>query len=363
MKLSLGMKLRSGSWGGGKQFGHTLARYLQDRGVEVSFDLKSPGLDIILMAEPDARLKISAYSHRGILKYLLWRNHSCIVVHRINNTSEARNDEAKAYNKFRINANKVADHTVFISKWVHARYVEAGFSSPYYSIILNGGDTRLWQRKQQSEHTAKLRLVTHHWSRHPNKGFDVYKKLDEMLESSHWSRRVSFTYIGRLPDGFQFEASRYLESLSGRALVEELQNHDVYLTASQNEAGGMHHIEGALCGLPLLYRESGALPEYCSGFGVSFTAENFEQKLQEMVETYDHWADRMKYYPHTAERMCEQYYDLFVELLDRRDEILARRRLQRRPRALLQALTPEFHPRRMARKTLQWLSKRFGSKN
>ena len=355
MKISIGMNLQPGAWGGGNQFGHALTHNLRYKGVEVSFNLKSPGLDIILMAEPDARLRISAYSHRDILKYLLLRNHHCIVVHRINNTSEARNDEAKVYARFRINANKVADHTVFISKWVHARYVEAGFSSPYYSIIFNGGDTGLWQRKQQSECTAKLRLVTHHWSSHPNKGFDVYKKLDKMQESSHWSQLVSFTYIGRLPDGFHFEASRYLEPLSGRALVEELQNHDVYLTASQNEAGGMHHIEGALCGLPLLYRESGALPEYCDGFGISFTAENFEQKLQEMMDTYDHWAGQMKDYPHTAERMCEQYYNLFVELLDHRDEILEWRRLQRRPIALLWALLPE----RVTRK-LPWLDKLSG---
>lgn len=355
MKISIGMNLQPGAWGGGNQFGYSLTYYLRDKGFEVSFDLKSPDLDIIVLAEPDARLRISAYSHRDILRYLLLRNHRCIVVHRINNTSEARDDEAKAYNRFRINANKVADHTVFISRWVHARYVEAGFSSPYYSIILNGGDAGLWQRKQQSERTAKLRLVTHHWSGHPKKGFDVYKKLDEMLKSSYWSQLVSFTYIGRLPDDFHFEASRYLESLSGRALVEELQNHDVYLTGSQNEAGGMHHIEGALCGLPLLYRESGALPEYCNGFGISFTAENFEQKLEEMMETYGYWADRMPDYPHTAERMCEQYYDLFVELLDRRDEILERRRLQRRPTALLWALLPE----RVTR-ALPWLDKLSG---
>ena len=355
MNASLGMNLQPGAWGGGNQFGRALARYLRDKGVEVSFDLESPDLDIILMAEPDARLRISAYSHRDILRYLLLRNPGCIVVHRINNTSEARDDESQAFNRFRIAANKVADYTVFVSKWVHARYVEAGFSSPHYSVILNGADNGLWQRKQQLERSGKLRLVTHHWSGHPNKGFDIYKELDEMLESSHWSQLVSFTYIGRLPDGFHFEASRYLGVLSGHALVEEIQKHDVYLTASKYESGPMHCVEGALCGLPLLYRESGALPEYCSGFGVSFTAENFEQKLQEMMETYDHWLDRMKYYPHTAERMCEQYHDLFVELFARRDEILERRRLQRRPTNLLWALLPE----RVTRK-LPWLNKLSG---
>ena len=237
-----------------------------------------------------------------------------------------------AYNKFRIDAGKVADHTIFISKWLYDRYVGAGFSSSEHSIILNGGDDRLWHSKPQREqHTGQLKLVTHHWSNHANKGFDIYRKLDDMLQSSYWSQLISFTYIGRLPDKFHFKTARYLEPLSGNALVEELQQHDVYLTASQHEAAGMHHIEGALCGLPLLYRESGGIPEYCNGFGISFTTENFEQKLQEMKDTYECWVNRMEDYPYTAERMCDNYYTLFLKLLKRRDEIVKRRMWSRNP--------------------------------
>ncbi len=338
MNVSIGINLQSGPWGGGNQFGRALARYLGDKGVNVSYDLKAPDLDIIILAEPDAKLAISSYSHKDILKYLLFCNHRCLVVHRINNSSEAKNDETRNFNKFRLVANKIADHTVFVSKWVHERYVEAGFNSPHYRIILNGGDPALWQRKRQSERTGKLKLVTHHWSSHPNKGFDIYKKLDEMLGLSPWFRQVSFTYIGRVPHGLHFENSRYVEQMSGSKLAEEIKMHDVYLTASKNEAGPMHCIEGALCGLPLLYHESGALPEYCSGFGISFTEEYFEQKLQEMIETYDRWADRIKDYPYNAERTCEYYYDLFIELLGKREEILRRRKWWSKPFWIIRTL-------------------------
>lgn len=338
MNVSLGMKLQSGPWGGGNQFGHMLANYLRHKDVDVSFDLKASDLDLILLVEPDARLSISAYTHQDILKYLLLRNKRCLVVHRVNNSSEARDDTAKAYNKFRIRAGEIADQTVFISKWLHACYGEAGFASSNYSIIFNGGDSSLWQRKPLSKRSNKLKLVTHHWSNNLKKGFDIYQCLDEMLASPPWSEQVSFTYIGRMPHNFQFKAAQYLEPLSGQPLVEELHRHDVYLTAAQNEAAGMHHIEGALCGLPLLYRESGALPEYCRGFGVSFNAENFEQKLQEMIATYDHWAARMEEYPYTAERMCENYYQLFLELLERRDEIIKQRRWWRKPLWLARTL-------------------------
>jgi hypothetical protein len=72
------------------------------------------------------------------------------------------------------------------------------------------------------------------------------------------------------------------------------------------------------------------MPEYCAGFGIPFVTENFEQKLEEMMESYDYWADRMKEYPHSAERMCRSYYELFEELLDRRNEIIAVRKWWRR---------------------------------
>jgi len=52
MKLSLGMKLRPGPWGGGNQFGLLLTQYLRQRGFEVSFDLKDRELDFIILCDP-----------------------------------------------------------------------------------------------------------------------------------------------------------------------------------------------------------------------------------------------------------------------------------------------------------------------
>ena len=54
------------------------------------------------------------------------------------------------------------------------------------------------------------------------------------------------------------------------ALAAELKRHHAYVTGSMNEPGGNHQNEGALCGLPLLYRRSGCMPEYCAGFGIDF---------------------------------------------------------------------------------------------
>jgi glycosyltransferase involved in cell wall biosynthesis len=325
MKVSLGMRLKEGPWGGGNQFGRALAAYLRQQGVEVSFDLQDPELDLILLAEPDRRLGICAYDHRHILRYLRRVNPRALVVHRINNSSEARDDASGRFNRFRIAANLVADHTVFVSRWLHQVYVRAGFGPRPFEVILNGADPELWRAAPKPRPQGPFSLVTHHWSDNYNRGFDIYARLDRMLADPAWRGRIRFTYVGRLPRGFTFRHARYVEPLSGRELAAEIKRHHIYLSASRNDSAPMHAIEGCLAGLPILYRDSGGLPEHCAGFGLAFTPADFEQRLEQMLAEYDSWAARMPDYPHTSQRMCADYLDLFRRLLARREEILTRR--------------------------------------
>ena len=65
----------------------------------------------------------------------------------------------------------------------------------------------------------------------------------------------------------------------GKNLANELKKHDIYITASENEPSGNHHMEGALCGLPILYKDSGSTSEYCNNFGVSYEIESFLKSL------------------------------------------------------------------------------------
>jgi hypothetical protein len=175
-----------------------------------------------------------------------------------------------------------------------------------------------------------LKVVTHHWSSNWNKGFDVYTRFDELLARPEFADRFAFTYIGRVPDRVKFDHVTVEPPLAGRALGQSLGRHHVYLTASLNEPAGMHHIEGALCGLPLLYRVSGALPEYCEGFGLPFAGpEEVAARLLEMHGRYAELQPRMIRYPHDADRMCGDYEALLLDLDARRDDYLARRRTGR----------------------------------
>jgi len=329
MKISIGMNLQPGAWGGGNQFGISFAKYLKDRGVEVSFDLKDPGLDVVFLTEPRANLATSAYTDAEILPYTLFENRRAVVIHRINECDERKG--TTGVNQRIMKANQCADHTVFISAWLRDLYFGQGLRPASFDVLPNGANAEIFNSDGYEKWTGagRLKFVTHHWGANFLKGFDIYERLDKMLGEPEWHNRLEFTFIGNLPQGFEFVNSHYLPSQSGSQLADSIRKNHVYLTASQNEPAGMHHIEGAMCGLPLLYRESGALPEYCRGFGVSFTEQNFDQKLQETIDTYHHWAEKMSEYPYTSDYMCEQYYQLCLRLLDHRSEILARRKWSR----------------------------------
>jgi glycogen synthase len=129
---------------------------------------------------------------------------------------------------------------------------------------------------------------------------------------------LDFTFIGNLPNGVRLRHATTLPPMHGQELADTIRSRHVYLTGSQYEPAGMHHIEGACCGLPLLFRKSGALPEYCADYGLGFTGSDFEQVIAAMVATYQVWTDRIRMYPCTAERMSAQYLELFERLLEQR---------------------------------------------
>ena len=339
MRVAINYKPEKGPWGGGNRFVGSLVEFLVQGGHEVRFDLKSKEIDIILIIDPRWRIKAVTFTTAQIFRYLLIANPRALVIHRINECDERKN--TKTMNKKLRTANYCADHTVFVGSWlkqldIYSKSVRLGTS-----VILNGADSSIFNGNTYKpwDGRSKLKLVTHHWGANEMKGFDIYRRLDKMLEKNEWNHRFEFTYIGNVPKGFIFTNAKLLKPLDGLALAEELSSHHVYLTASINEPGGNHQNEGALCGLPLLYRESGCMPEYCSGYGISFNDSNFELKLLLMLTRYGDLLPRMPVYPWTAEKTCAAYVELFEHLMRISGESSIPRNLFRQP---LLALRNQF---------------------
>ncbi|OGT89671.1 MAG: hypothetical protein A2286_10615 [Gammaproteobacteria bacterium RIFOXYA12_FULL_61_12] len=333
MKIAIGYHLQSGPWGGGNQFARSLIRALEARGDSVRYDLEDGDLDIILLTDPRWRSPNVSFGAGAILRYLSRRNPRALVVHRINECDERKGTHNM--NRLLRWANYAVDYTVFIASWLEDLDVWQR-SSPH-DVILNGADATIFRQSLNThwDGQQRLKLVTHHWGGNHMKGFDVFTRLDRLLAEPTWRDRIEFTYIGNLPAGYRFQYANYLSPLNGEQLARELAKHHVYITASVNEPAGMHHIEGALSGLPVLYRNSGALPEYCSGFGIEFVGDDFIPALESMFGRYAELKRVMPAYPHSSDRMCAGYLALFDSMLAQRQQLLSVRRLWRAPLAAM----------------------------
>jgi glycosyltransferase involved in cell wall biosynthesis len=140
-----------------------------------------------------------------------------------------------------------------------------------------------------------------------------------LLNNKPWIDKLEFTYIGNFNEDFQFLNSTILPPLAGEELANELKKHHIYVTASINEPSGNHHIEAAQCGLPILYFNSGGIPEYCQNYGIAFD-EDFEYRLEELIQEYDNFKAKIKNYKLNSEIMCDNFYALFLNLLKRHPE-------------------------------------------
>ena len=73
-----------------------------------------------------------------------------------------------------------------------------------------------------------------------------------------------------------FKHAQYIPPMDGNELANTIRSNHVTLRVRKMNMRKPQN-EGAMCGLPLLFRRSGCLPEYCEGFGVSFESVDFRK--------------------------------------------------------------------------------------
>jgi len=325
MKISIGTKVVEGPFGGGNNFLKNLILFLVDQGHQVIDHLQDDDIDIILLTNPLRDSETSTFNNFDINYYVKFKNPKVITFQRINECDERKgtvgiNAKLSKFNKF-------IDVNIFVSEWLKENFKSFSLYNKD-SYIIKGGpdekvfntiDKKFWDKKQ------KLKIVTHHWSSNYMKGYGIYKYLDELLEKDNMKEKFEFTFIGNLPKDLQLENSNVIKPLHGSTLAQELKSHDIYITASMNEPSGNHHMEGAMCGLPILYVNSGALPEYCENYGLEFNIKNLESSLNEMSNSYSKFQNSLKVYPYSFSYAAKEYINVFENAIKHKIELLEKR--------------------------------------
>ncbi len=330
MKVAINYRRVEGPWGGGNRFVGAIEAALRARGDVVVHDLKDRDIDVALIIDPRRRNPQITFWPNEALAYAQRVRPTCVIVHRINECDERKGTHTMNL-RLRI-ANYCADHTVFVASWL--KNLNVWRRETESTVVLGGGDDTVFKRDSAAVWDGKvpLRLVTHHWGAHPNKGLDVYRTLSAMLSEPEWRGRVVFTHIGNPPPDAALANVVWLPPLDGPPLAQALAENHAYLTASICEPAGNHHIEGALLGMPILYRRSGALPEYCGPYGTGFDGPvDFPDALNKFIRDYTTLKPKLAEYPHTSTKMATQYLALFDRLVAEGPAIAARRKPWRNP--------------------------------
>ena len=111
-------------------------------------------------------------------------------------------------------------------------------------------------------------------------------------------------------------ATNLVRPLFGKELGDELRKHDIYVTASRWEPCGMHHIEGAASGLPVLYHEdSGGIVELCKNHGESFhNFDSFMKSLEKIDKNYQQYLEKIDHASLSIEKCCNSFYNVIEDM-------------------------------------------------
>lgn len=324
MKVSIGFNYTTMPYGGGNSFVKNLCERLTQDGHHVVHTLQDNDIDIILLINPLKTSERATFNNVDIEYYLNFINENAISFQRFNDCDERK--DSKNINSKLIKKNKPIDINLFVSSWLKDIFRVITLNKPS-EVILGGPDRKIFNQVNKSKWNKQfpIKLVTHHWSNHKNKGYETYQYIDKLLEREDLKNKVEFTLIGNIPSEYNFRNTKLIPPLSSKELSTELKKNNIYITASKNEPSGNHHMEAALTGLPILYLDSGGVTEYCKNYGLSFTEENFLDMFEKLIEDFEIYSKNLETYPYDFEYVYKSLISIFNNSIINRKEIIRNR--------------------------------------
>jgi glycosyltransferase involved in cell wall biosynthesis len=267
------MRPARGPWGGSSPFVVQLKHYLKMRGYDVCFDLRKK-VDVIVLIDPRDDLQFKSFGMDEIRAYKKV-NPKVKVLHRVNECDQRKDTDFM--DKLLQDASEIVDHTVFIARW----------------------------------------LLEYHSERWFNKGksHSVYEKIDHAIANGTLDD-VELWVAGRWPATIKWKSAKLIAPTQGRKLAKILRSCHAYVTASKWEPCGMHHVEGAQCGLPLLYhKDGGGIVEAGERYGLGFDDDNYISAIKNLRDEYQKFRDLVLNNSPCGDRMVMEYTNRIQALI------------------------------------------------
>jgi glycosyltransferase involved in cell wall biosynthesis len=302
MRIYINRAPKYGPWGGGIKTVNKLVEELLTDGHEVVFNLVND-IDVIVCIDP--RPNEFGEWYQNFLNYKqVFKNVK--ILQRVGDLGTHSKPELTELVKLTL---PHSDFLIFPSEWAKEWI---GYDGNNFEIIHNCPvDIFHAHKKKDTSLGDKIKLVTHHWSMNPKKGFDLYENLQRYVDENE---KYQFTYIGRKPDDYKF--SNYLPPLEASEIAKELPKHHIYITASIEEAGANHVLEAMAAGLPVIFHEDGgSIPNYCNDFGLQYS--NFQEMIkmiEAMTSEYELYKGKVLNYNKDNSQVVKSYLRIISNL-------------------------------------------------
>ena len=264
--------------GGGNQCLRSIVGECERRGLRVENNTVSPTSRAVLFNSFNFDVDRLAYFARRA-------SSGCRFVHRIGGAISLYRGFDDGSDRVIAEANRAHAHaSIAISQWTLDTYRRLGVDLAEPHVVHNGTDPRVFHPNGRARFSRdrKIRLICSSWSDNPKKGTPTYRWLEDRLD---WNR-FEFTFVGNT--SVPFARITHVPPVPPGELAELLRQHDVFVTATEDDAYSNALVEALSCGLPALYLASGGSGEAVKDAGLAFgDRRQIPELLERLVDEYE----------------------------------------------------------------------------
>lgn len=289
MKLKILFEFKDGASGGGNNFLKALKDYFKKENL---YTESSEEADCFLFNSHHFIDDVVSMKRKYPNKIFIHRIDGPMTIY--NTLDDPRDFVVNLANRY------LADSTIFQSEFSKSKNYQMGYTpNSREKVIYNAADQSIFSYTKKNLIDNKIKIIATSWSSNINKGFNVYKFLDENLDHN----KFEFTFIGNSP--FKFKNIITLKPMNHDLLSKQLHSSHIYITASQNDPCSNSLIEAASVGLPILALNSGGHPELLDGKGLVFNSnEDLMDKIDLIVSNYNQYSGE---YPLNMKKAYGEY--------------------------------------------------------